>query len=77
MTLYIARRFLGFLATLLIAAAIIFVLLDLLPGDPARFILGINASDASVAALRTQMRAACFSSSSFSPARTPAPGQNA
>ncbi|MBD8065586.1 ABC transporter permease [Devosia sp. PTR5] len=55
MTLYIARRFLGFLATLLIAAAIIFVLLDLLPGDPARFILGINASDASVAALRTQM----------------------
>lgn len=55
MTLYILRRVLGFAATLLIAAAVIFVLLDLLPGDPARFILGINASEASVAALRAQM----------------------
>ncbi|ODT65903.1 MAG: peptide ABC transporter [Pelagibacterium sp. SCN 63-23] len=55
MILYALRRVLGFAATLFVAAAIIFVLLDLLPGDPARFILGINASDASVAALRTQM----------------------
>lgn len=55
MTLYILRRLAGFLVTLLIAAAVIFVLLDLMPGDPARFILGINASAEAVAALREQM----------------------
>lgn len=55
MSLYILRRTLGFLVTLFIAAAVIFVLLDLLPGDPARFILGINATPEAVAALRQQM----------------------
>ncbi|KKB08697.1 ABC transporter permease [Devosia chinhatensis] len=49
------RRFLTFAVTLFLAALVIFVLLDLLPGDPARFILGINASEANVAALRLQM----------------------
>ena len=53
--LHLIRRLLGFAATLLLAALVIFLLLDLLPGDPARFILGINASEASVAALRAQM----------------------
>ncbi|GHA26485.1 peptide ABC transporter [Devosia pacifica] len=49
------RRIAGFVATLLVAALVVFVLLDLLPGDPARFILGINASAEAVASLRTQM----------------------
>lgn len=55
MTLFLLRRILGFAATLFVAALIIFLLLDLLPGDPARFILGINASPEAVAALRAQM----------------------
>lgn len=55
MILYVLRRIFGFLVTLLIAAAVIFLLLDLLPGDPARFILGINATPEAVAALRQQM----------------------
>ncbi len=55
LTLYLIRRLLTFAATLLLAALVIFILLDLLPGDPARFVLGINASEASVAALRHQM----------------------
>ena len=55
MTLYLLRRLLTFAATLFLAALVIFILLDLLPGDPARFVLGINASEASVAALRHQM----------------------
>jgi hypothetical protein len=38
-----------------VAAIIIFYLLDLLPGDPAQFILGINATPESVARLRVQM----------------------
>ena len=54
-TLLLIRRFAGFVATLLVAALIIFLLLDLLPGDPARFILGINATPEAVAALRVQM----------------------
>ncbi len=55
MTPFLLRRIAGFAATLLVAALIIFVLLDLLPGDPARFILGINATPEAVAALRVQM----------------------
>ncbi len=48
-------KFLGLVATLLVAAAITFVTLDLLPGDPARFILGINATPDAVLALREQL----------------------
>ncbi|WP_332692425.1 ABC transporter permease [Devosia sp.] len=55
MILFALRRFLGFAATLLVAALVIFWLLDLLPGDPAQFILGINATPDSVARLRAQM----------------------
>lgn len=55
MILFALRRFLGFAATLLVAAVVIFWLLDLLPGDPAQFILGINATPESVARLRAQM----------------------
>ena len=55
MILFALRRFLGFAVTLLVAAVVIFYLLDLLPGDPAQFILGINATPESVARLRAQM----------------------
>lgn len=55
MTLYLLRRTAGFVVTLFIGAVVIFALMDLLPGDPARFILGINASPEAVAALRAQM----------------------
>lgn len=55
MILYFTRSLLGFAVTLLVAAAVIFFLLDLLPGDPARFILGINATPDAVEALRQQM----------------------
>lgn len=55
MILFALRKFLGFVATLLVAAAITFIALDLLPGDVARFILGINATPESVAALQQQL----------------------
>jgi peptide/nickel transport system permease protein len=48
-------KFLGLVATLLVAAAITFAALDLLPGDPARYILGINATPDAVLALREQL----------------------
>jgi peptide/nickel transport system permease protein len=49
------KKLLGLVATLLVAAAITFVALDLLPGDTARFILGINATPEAVAALQEQL----------------------
>ncbi len=52
---FLFRRVFGFGLTLFIAALAIFLLLDILPGDPARFILGINASTQSVEILREQM----------------------
>lgn len=55
MIVFALRRFLGFAATLFVAALVVFWLLDLLPGDPAQFILGINATPESVARLRLQM----------------------
>jgi peptide/nickel transport system permease protein len=55
MSLFILRRLLGFVATLLVAALVIFWLLDLLPGDPAQFTLGINATPEAVARLRAQL----------------------
>lgn len=55
MIVFALRRLLGFAVTLLVAAIVIFCLLDLLPGDPAQFILGINATPESVARLRAQM----------------------
>jgi len=52
---FAAKRLFGVAVTLLVAAAIIFFLLDILPGDPARFMLGINATEDAVAALRTEL----------------------
>jgi peptide/nickel transport system permease protein len=53
--LFALRRFLGFAVTLFVAALVIFWLLDLLPGDPAQFILGITATPEAVANLRAQL----------------------
>jgi len=41
--------------TLLAATVVIFVLLQIVPGDPAAYMMGMNASAESVAALRVQM----------------------
>src|SRR5690606_6815648 len=55
MIAFFVRRVLGFAVTLLVAAAAIFAVLNILPGDPAQFTLGLNASPESVARLRAQM----------------------
>ncbi len=55
MIVFALRRILGFAATLFVAALAIFLLLDLLPGDPAQFILGISATPEKLAALRAQL----------------------
>ena len=55
MTVYILRR-LGFLVvSLALAMVVIFLLLRLLPGDPANALLGVGATDAQVEAAREQV----------------------
>ncbi|NKN36377.1 ABC transporter permease [Agrobacterium sp. a22-2] len=51
----ILRRLGGLLLTLLAVSALIFVVMDILPGDPAEIMLGMSASADTLAALREQM----------------------
>ena len=52
---YILRRLLALASTLLVAALVIFLVLEVLPGDPAAVTLGLNASPEALAALRAEM----------------------
>src|SRR5215472_15901067 len=45
----------SFLVTLLAASVVVFVVLDVLPGDPAAILLGTNARPDTLAALRHQL----------------------
>jgi len=51
---YLAGRTVALLATLLAASLVIFVLVDVLPGDPAAYMMGLNASPRAIAALRAE-----------------------
>lgn len=52
---YILRRLVALGLTLLAAALMIFVVLEILPGDPAAVTLGLNAAPEALAALRAEM----------------------
>jgi peptide/nickel transport system permease protein len=52
---YVARRLLAFLVTLLIVSLLVFVVVRVLPGDPALLIMGTEASPEAAAALRAEM----------------------
>tara|TARA_Y100000815_G_scaffold140947_2_gene127448 strand:- start:42052 stop:42996 length:945 start_codon:yes stop_codon:yes gene_type:complete len=52
---YALRRIVIVVITLLAASVVVFAVLEIVPGDPARLMLGINATDDAVAALRQQM----------------------
>jgi peptide/nickel transport system permease protein len=52
---YLIRRFSILLATLLAASLVVFVVLQVLPGDPAALILGTGAREDTLAALRHQL----------------------
>lgn len=55
MSVFLARRFLTFLITVSGASVIIFLLLEVLPGDPALTMLGVDAPDSAVAAIRLEL----------------------
>ncbi len=52
---YAFRRLLSLSLGLLLASAVIFLVLEVVPGDPASFMLGLNAQPDTVAALREQL----------------------
>jgi peptide/nickel transport system permease protein len=52
---YAARRALSLILSLIAASIVIFTIIEVIPGDPASFILGVNARADTLAALRDQM----------------------
>ena len=55
MTVFIFRRFLTLIATLIGASVIVFLVLDALPGNAAQMLMGPDASPDAVAALATKL----------------------
>lgn len=52
---YALKRLLSLSISLIVASAVIFLVLEVVPGDPASYMLGLNASEETVAALREQL----------------------
>ena len=52
---WLLKKLGGHALTLLAATVVIFLLLQVVPGDPASYMMGLNASPESIAALRQQM----------------------
>jgi len=52
---YIFKRTLILLATLIVASLVVFITLEVVPGDPASYMLGLNAQEDTVAALRAEL----------------------
>ncbi|MFO1294209.1 MAG: ABC transporter permease [Rubrivivax sp.] len=55
MVLFLLKRFAAFVATLAVASAVVFAVLELLPGNAAEVILGETATPESVAALQAKL----------------------
>ncbi len=55
MLAFLANRLFALGLTLLLATVVIFLVLEIIPGDPARLMLGINATQDAVDVLREQM----------------------
>jgi len=52
---YLIKRATSLLVALVVASAVIFALVEVVPGDPASFMLGINAQEDTLAALRAEL----------------------
>ena len=55
MSVFFAKRFLTLLATLIGASVVIFLVMEILPGDPALVILGVEATPEAVASLNKEL----------------------
>ena len=52
---YILGRLTSLIISLIVASLVIFAVIEVIPGDPAGFMLGVNARPDTIAALRTEM----------------------
>ncbi|MCA0270752.1 MAG: ABC transporter permease [Proteobacteria bacterium] len=52
---YLLRRLVSLASSLLVASLVIFAVIEIVPGDPASYMLGLNAEPETVAALRDQL----------------------
>ncbi len=55
MLIFTLKRLLSLGLSLIAASVVVFTVVEIIPGDPARLMLGINATQDAVDALRTQM----------------------
>jgi peptide/nickel transport system permease protein len=55
MLAYTFKRLVSLCLSLLVASVVIFVVVEVAPGDPASFMLGLNAQPDTIAALRTEL----------------------
>jgi len=55
MIAFLAKRLAASVLTLVVASLVVFAVLEILPGDPARLMLGMNASPEALEALRQQL----------------------
>lgn len=52
---YLTRRLISLSLSLIVASLVIFAVIEVIPGDPASYMLGLNASPETVAALRDSL----------------------
>jgi peptide/nickel transport system permease protein len=55
MTAYLIQRLISLILTLLVATIVVFVVLNVVPGDPASFMMGLNADPEALAQLRHEL----------------------
>ena len=55
MKIFLFKRLITMMITLLVASSVVFFVLEILPGDPAAVMLGINAEADTLAALRAEL----------------------
>ncbi|MBT8456575.1 MAG: ABC transporter permease, partial [Alphaproteobacteria bacterium] len=55
MARYLVTRLLSLALSLIVASVAIFLVIEVIPGDPAAFMLGLNAEPETVAALREEL----------------------
>jgi len=55
MARYILSRLTSLILSLIVASLVIFTVIEIIPGDPAAFMLGLNAQPDTVAALRAEL----------------------
>ncbi len=52
---FVAGRLVSLVASLVVASLVIFTVVEIVPGDPAAFMMGLNAAPEAVAAMRAEM----------------------